>query len=88
MIRPLLLLFLLFAVPLAHAQSEDVLDGILNDFARYSDLPREVAYVHLNKSVFIKGEDLGFKAYVVDKDHKRPSQETENLYCVLKDCSQ
>jgi len=87
MMRPLVLMLLLFAIPLAHAQKEDVLGGILNDFARYSDLPREVAYVHLNKSVFIKGEDLGFKAYVMDKDHKRPSRETENLYCVLKDSS-
>ncbi len=85
MIRPLLFLLLLFVFPAAHAQKEDVLDRILNDFSLYSDLPREVAYVHLNKSVFVKGEDLGFKAYVLDKDHKRPSQETQNLYCVLAD---
>lgn len=85
MARPLLFLFLLLALPSAHGQKEDVLDRILVDFANYSELPREVAYVHLNKSVFVKGEDLGFKAYVLDKDHKRPSQETQNLYCILAD---
>lgn len=87
MMRLLVFLLFLFVIPAAQAQKEDVLDRILVDFSLYSELPREVAYVHLNKSVFIKGEDLGFKAYVMDKDHKRPSQETENLYCILSDSS-
>ena len=54
-------------------------------FGNYSELPREVAYVHLNKSIYIKGEQLGYKAYVYDKDKKLPSQETKNLYCALID---
>ena len=78
-------LFLLLGLQVICVQQEDIQDRILNDFARYSEHPREVAYVHLNKSVFIKGEDLGFKAYVLDKDRKRPSLETQNLYCVLAD---
>ncbi|MEJ2584532.1 MAG: hypothetical protein P8Z38_05640, partial [Robiginitalea sp.] len=78
-------LFLFIGLQILCAQEELVQDRILSDFARYSEHPREVAYVHLNKSVFIKGEDLGFKAYILDKDHKRPSRETQNLYCVLAD---
>ena len=77
-------LFLL--TPCIRAQEKtNVLDRILSDFSAYSALPREVVYVHLNKTVYIKGEDIGFKAYVLDKDHKRPSQETRNLYCVVAD---
>jgi hypothetical protein len=76
---------LLAFIPHALAQPQDVLDQILDDFTLYSELPREVAYVHLNKSIFIKGENLGFKAYVLDKGTKKPSQETRNLYCVLAD---
>ena len=81
---PLHFLFLL-TVLWGYGQKEDVLDRIISDFSLYSALPREVAYVHLNKSVYIKGEDLAFKAYVLDKDRKQPSQETRNLYCVLSD---
>ena len=50
------------------AQEDSGLDQLFSSFTSYSELPREVAYVHLNKSVYIKGEALGFKAYVMDKD--------------------
>ncbi len=56
---------------------------ISDRFETYSELPREVVYVHLNKSTYIKGEQLGFKAYVFDKDQRLPSLETNNLYCVV-----
>ncbi len=83
--RSLVFLLFLLIIPATQAQKEDVLDQIIIDFNTYSALPREVVYVHLNKSVYIKGEDVGFKAYVLDKDHKSPSLETRNLYCVLAD---
>lgn len=84
----LYLISLILLTPCIYAQENtDVLDQIIADFENYSVLPREVVYVHLNKSVYIKGEDVGFKAYVLDKDHKRPSSETRNLYCVLTDSS-
>lgn len=67
------------------AQEDPGLDQLFSAFTSYRELPREVAYVHLNKSVFIKGEELGFKAYVMDKATKLRSLETRNLYCVLTD---
>ncbi|MDG1571220.1 hypothetical protein OZ410_02760 [Robiginitalea sp. M366] len=70
---------------LALGQPADAVNQTLQAFEKYSELPREVAYVHLNKSIYLKGEDIGFKAYVYDKDNKRPSQETRNLYCVIAD---
>ncbi|MCE2613875.1 hypothetical protein LVD13_12910 [Flavobacteriaceae bacterium D16] len=67
------------------AQGNPHYPDIYERFSSYSELPREVAYVHLNKSTYIKGEQLCYKAYVYDKDKKQPSQETKNLYCILVD---
>lgn len=60
-------------------------EKITEAFDAYSELPREIVFVHLNKSTYIKGEQIGFKAYVFDKDNKQPSLETKNLYCTLLD---
>jgi hypothetical protein len=54
-------------------------------FIKYSERPRETAYVHLNKSTYIKNEDLGFTAYVFHKNDKRLSLLTKNLYVVIRD---
>jgi hypothetical protein len=67
------------------AQNSSANDKILLSFEAYSELPREVVFVHLNKSVFIKGESIGYKAYVLDKDTKKRSLETKNLYCTVLD---
>ena len=68
---------------MAFGQGNPHFNDISERFASYSELPREVVYVHLNKSTYIKGEQLGFKAYVFDKDQKLPSLETSNLYCTV-----
>jgi len=54
-------------------------------YKTYTKPLREVAYVHLNKSVYIKGEDVGFNAYIFDKNTKKLSKKTTNLYCVISD---
>ncbi|MEM1336976.1 MAG: hypothetical protein AAF634_07135 [Bacteroidota bacterium] len=59
--------------------------SIIASFDSYADLPREVVSVHLNKTVFLKGEEIGFQAYVFEKGLNRLSLETNNLYCTLKD---
>jgi len=61
------------------------LDNVLDQFESYAELPREVAYLHLNKSVFLKGEQIGYKAYVMDKKNLKLSKETTNLYLTLED---
>lgn len=58
---------------------------IIDAFEDYSDLTREQVYVHLNKTTYITGEMLGFKAYVFLKDIKQPSTNTTNLYCQILD---
>jgi hypothetical protein len=58
---------------------------ILKAFNDYTEMPREVAYLHLNKSIYIKGEDIGFTAYVFDKKTKTKSSITTNLYVSIED---
>ncbi|NNC63070.1 MAG: hypothetical protein HKO11_12090, partial [Eudoraea sp.] len=77
----LLLPFLLLTFYHTKAQPPSAVDDLVPAFEAYSELPREVVFVHLNKSVFIKGEGVGYKAYVLDKDTKKRSLETKNLYC-------
>ncbi len=70
----------------ASAFSQEVtLEELSAAFTEYSDPFREVAYSHLNKSTYIKGEMLGFSSYIFEKDTKIPSKSTNNLYCVIVD---
>ncbi len=64
---------------------EKSFDKAINAFQDYSTAYREIAYCHLNKSTYIKGEMLGFSGYVFNKDLKKPSLLTKNLYCVITD---
>lgn len=80
--KHLITLFLLSLCSLGFSQDpSDIIDA----FEDYADLSREQIYVHLNKSTYITGEMLGFKAYVFLKDIKQPSTNTTNLYCQLLD---
>lgn len=69
----------------AVAQNDQEASPIFDVFSEYAKAPREIAYAHLNKSVYIKGETLAFTAYVFDKGEKKLSQLTSNLYCTISD---
>lgn len=58
---------------------------ITDAYEAHFENPRELVHVHLNKTVFYKGEMVGFKAYVFDKNSKQLSKSTRNLYCVISD---
>lgn len=64
---------------------ENNINPISKSFQEYTSAFRELAYCHLNKSTFIKGEMLGFSSYITDKNSKTPSKTTKNLYCVIQD---
>ena len=81
----LLILFLLFGGFTVKAQDNSY---ILNAYKDYSAAAREVVYLHLNKSTYIKGESIGFTAYVLDKKDKKPSLLTTNLYVTIVDKAQ
>ena len=80
-VKPILVIFLSFTV-FCFAQDAKT---ILDNFTNYTEAPRELAYVHLNKSTYIEGEMLGFTAYVFDTYSKEPSKIAQNLYCTISD---
>ena len=75
----------LFLTCLASFSQKANTNDLIESFEAYSELPRELVYAHLNKSVYIKGETMGFTAYVSNKSSKRLSKLTTNLYCSISD---
>ena len=73
----------LVCIQLYSQEESEVLDA----FEDYTDLTREQIYVHLNKTVYIKGEMLGFNAYVFNGESKLLSGTTANLYCQILDAN-
>jgi hypothetical protein len=65
-----------------NAQNES---KIFDAYDKYVEAPRETVYLHLNKSTYVKGESIGFTAYVLDKNDKKLSLLTTNLYVSIED---
>ncbi|WP_053990433.1 carboxypeptidase-like regulatory domain-containing protein [Mangrovimonas sp. TPBH4] len=78
-------LLCLLAFASSFSQESFTINQIAESFTAYTKLPREVAYGHLNKSTFIKGETLAFTVYVFDKNSKQLSTGTSNVYCAIVD---
>ena len=72
-------LFLFFSI-VNFAQKNQDID---NNYADYFNLSREIPYLHLNKTNFIEGEEIWFKAYVLDQKTQKLHQQTTNLYCTI-----
>ncbi|MBZ9651395.1 hypothetical protein [Psychroflexus montanilacus] len=68
-----------------YAISQQPKDKLIEAFETYSELPREISYAHLNKSKLIRGETLGFQVYVMNRETKRASTNTTNVYYALDD---
>lgn len=80
-IRTLPLLFL--TLP-CHSQQED-LTQLQESYSDYFEMSGEAVHLHLNKTVYLKGEDIWFSAYLYDINSGEPSKETTNLYCGIYD---
>ncbi|NKI30867.1 hypothetical protein [Croceivirga thetidis] len=78
-----ILMFLVFgASSVLTAQTH--FDQFLENYEQNGQVPREIAYLHLNKNVFLEGEQLAFKAYLWDRTNQRPANASRNLYVKLK----
>lgn len=60
-------------------------EKLIKSYTDYHKTAREIVYLHLNKSTYLKGEDIGFTAYVLDKRNMKPSIYTTNLYVIIED---
>ena len=54
-------------------------------YSKYFELPRESIFLHLNKTTYITGEDIYFKAYVYNRQTGKPFSETTNLIVGIYD---
>ena len=59
--------------------------NISEEIKSYLKIPQEVVYLHLNKSTYIKGEDVGFTAYLLDKKEQKSSEISKNLFVTIED---
>jgi len=75
------MLFSLFQGLNAQENQKFILDELLD----FHSIQKEVAYLHLNKSLLLQGEQLGFSAYVLNPNGFKPSTKTTNLYVQIKD---
>ena len=81
-----LTLFVLFTfLTFFSLNAQDEIVDIVESYEDYASDAREVVYVHLNKSTYIKGESIGFTAYILDKKDKKSSKVTTNLYISIED---
>ncbi|WP_299014725.1 hypothetical protein [uncultured Polaribacter sp.] len=76
------LFFIFLSATLSGQDNEEL---IFNSYNKFNQAPREIAYLHLNKSSFIKEEFIGFSAYILNKSTKKTLVETSNLYCSILD---
>ncbi len=67
------------------SQAQNHAESIITDFENYRQIPESNIYLHLNKSILVQGEDLGFAAYVYDLKNQKPSEDVKNLYCQILD---
>ncbi|QXP72663.1 hypothetical protein H0I31_02895 [Tenacibaculum sp. AHE15PA] len=49
-------------------------------YVSYFENTRETPYLHLNKTSFLKGEEIWFQAYVIEQNSKKLHKTTSNLY--------
>ncbi len=62
---------------------QNAIDSLITNFNEKNQGLEENIHLHLNKSVYVKGEDIGYTAYVIDQRTKQPSLATTNLYVQL-----
>ena len=78
-----ILLFFITVLQLNNLYAQINEKVVLDAYKDFGTSTREVVFVHINKSVFIKNEMLGFNAYVLDKAKKKSIAITRNLYYTI-----
>lgn len=64
-----------------HSVSQD----IDNFYSNYFQNTREIPYLHLNKTSFLKGEEVWFQSYVIEQNSNKLHPTTSNLYVSIFD---
>jgi hypothetical protein len=75
----------IFGIISGFSQTSDLEEELVNSYGVYASVPQELIYLHTNKTDCLIGEQLGFKAYIIDKHTGKPASNTTNLYVQLVD---
>ena len=78
-------LFIVFFSQFQSLSAQENQKYILDELLDFHSIQKEVTYLHLNKSLLLQGEQLGFSAYVINPNGFKPSKKTTNLYVQIKD---
>lgn len=70
---------------LVHSQNLSVERKVKPAFKDYFGLPRASVFLHLNKSAYVKGEEIWFKGYLYNRLKSTPLKEPLNLYIGIYD---
>ncbi|HEY0769833.1 MAG TPA: Ig-like domain-containing protein, partial [Sphingobacteriaceae bacterium] len=84
--RPITFLFLLFISSFAYGQmpADDHLKKVISQLQQYQvDRPYEKIHLHLDKPYYAIGDNIWFKAYVVQAEKNQPSYLSKILYVEL-----
>ncbi|HEY0668818.1 MAG TPA: TonB-dependent receptor plug domain-containing protein [Sphingobacteriaceae bacterium] len=84
--RPITFLFLLFISSFAYGQmpADDHLKKVISQLQQYqADRPYEKIHLHLDKPYYAIGDNIWFKAYVVQAEKNQPSYLSKILYVDL-----
>lgn len=75
----IVLTFYSFAIT-AQTNQQTLIDSV---YTKYFNLSKEIPYLQLNKTSFSKGEEIWFKAYILNFNTQKLHKKTSNLYCYL-----
>lgn len=87
-INRLIFLAAIFIGLKAHAQNESELlikQAITSPYQNFFEAPRERVYIHFNRSEYLAGDNIWFKAYVYNPMTKQLAIQTNKLYAELYD---
>lgn len=83
-----MLIFLFFAhccVITLSSQNRSIEQKVKPAFKEYFGMPRVSIFLHLNKTTYVKGEELWFKGYLYNRLKSTPFKEPLNLYLGIYD---
>lgn len=81
-LKNFLFAFIVFYVSSIHGQTPQNIDSAYNNYFKKT---REIPHLHLNKTSFLKGENVWFQAYIFDQNTQNLHKPTSNLYISLYD---
>lgn len=78
-------LFTILFLTLTSIAAQENSQKIDSSYIKYFQDTREIPYLHLNKTSFIRGEEIWFKAYVTEQNTQKLHPTTSNLYISIFD---